>query len=849
MSKRVKGFATMFLSLMLLLINILSGIRVYAATNISVINTEPEQLIMLPGETRKLRIPVKSVGGAISSPVISVDTTNTPYTATEPTLWSDTFGSSMNYIFENLNQYIEFEVEVAEDAKIGAYKIVLFIEGSTNTGTGAESVSTKLEIKTQILKEKEPAQLTINDIKYDNLTIEKNIKDITLSFRLKNEGELIARSVNISLEYGDTGMIAGYPAKKIKIGDLEAGKETSVKLPIRILPTARGGMKSLRVNITYKDTRGASLSEDYDIYMLLIERDPEPTPTPTPTPSPTPKLKPNLKITDFKYNPDAKPNEKLGVVIELGNFGQSEAYGPRLYVDESSLGTTKLIQDFYTEYIELKDMKVGQNTKVEIPLLISKDNKGGFQTLKLNLVYFDKDGDEYSSSVTFYPYIEEIKDVKEEEPPKEEKTPIVIISNVVQSPKQPKAGGSLDISFDITNKGNMDLEEFKLGLRNLNGSTFIPINSDPYLYIGTFKIGEIKKITIPLMVSEDIPEGLNNLTLAYSYTGGGESIDIPVLDVKNERKEEETVSKPKLIVSNYGADVDEVRAGGIFNFNFEIRNTHSSVAAKNIIVTLTGKSMTGQEVFTVTQGSNSFFVNKIGPGETFTGSLELKAKSDTATNAYPINVTIEYEYDGIKPNPATGEIGEKQEYDLNLQVVENARPVVDYVNVYSWDRGVTVNNPASLSFEFYNMGKSTLNNVVATVEGDFMPSGASMYFLGNVMAGGNAYAEYEVIPIVEGTAYGTVKITYEDSNGEEQIYTKEFETFVMGEQIWTPDFPTDGGTDVFNPTTPEVKKNILPLWMFIAIQVAIFAIFTPISRKVIISIYKGKLRKKEEEMY
>mgnify|MGYP002683280321 CR=1 FL=1 len=135
----------------------------------------------------------------------------------------------------------------------------------------------------------------------------------------------------------------------------------------------------------------------------------------------------------------------------------------------------------------------------------------------------------------------------------------------------------------------------------------------------------------------------------------------------------------------------------------------------------------------------------------------MKAKSDTATNAYPINVTIEYEYDGIKPNPATGEIGEKQEYDLNLQVVENARPVVDYVNVYSWDRGVTVNNPASLSFEFYNMGKSTLNNVVATVEGDFMPSGASMYFLGNVMAGGNAYAEYEVIPIVEGTAYGTVK--------------------------------------------------------------------------------------------
>ena len=58
-----------------------------------------------------------------------------------------------------------------------------------------------------------------------------------------------------------------------------------------------------------------------------------------------------------------------------------------------------------------------------------------------------------------------------------------------------------------------------------------------------------------------------------------------------------------------------------------------------------------------------------------------------------------------------------------------------------------------------------------------------------------------------------------------------------------------GYEDVFNPSMPETKKEILPLWMFITIQVAIFILFIPITRKIIISIYRSKLRKQEELNY
>lgn len=822
MRKRVKGLVTIFLSLLLLLINVLgNGVRVYADNNVHVINPDPEKIVLVPGETRTLKIPVRAVGAEIHSPIISVDASGTPYTVSTPILRTEGVEVPMNTIFEYLNQYIEIEVTVAETAKIGSYPIELLIYGrAIIPTTGEDDVNTKLTVNTQILEEKEPAQLSIDNIKFDNPIIGQ---DMNLSFTVKNDGEIAARNVYVSIDYADTGMIAGYPTKNMKIDDIATKKDVSVSLPIKILPTAKTGIKVLKVNLTHKTEKGDSVAESHDIYVTLKAG----------------VNTPNLNLSDYSYIEVAKPGDELGLVLNINNSGKTTAVTPRIYVDDSSLGTAKFIKDYYTEYIELKNIKADNTVEAKVPLLVSKENKGGLQELKLNLVYFDDKGIEYKSTVTLYINVEA-------EGITDDGKPIVLISNVIQSPKQPMAGERLEVSFDLLNKSTTDLSDLKIWLKNLTGSTFIPVGSDPYQYIGELKAGASKRIIIPLTVSESIPEGLNNLAIDYSFNGGGDSINIPVLDVKNELDDLKGASKPRLIVSKYNVDVDELKAGSIFKFSFEVHNTHSSVAAKNIIITVSGKSQAGQEVFTVTQGSNNFFVSKIGPGETYTEELELKVKSDTATNAYPINVTIEYEYDGIEPNPTTGKIGETEEYDLNLQVVENARPVVDYVNVFSWDKGVTVNQPASLTFEFYNMGKSTLNNVIATVEGDFMSSGSSMYFMSNVIAGGSAYAEFEVIPTVEGMAYGVVKITYEDSNGDEQVYTKEFEASVMGEQIWDPNMGGDGGMDVFNPTVPEVKKEILPLWLFIIILVAIFIIFVPVSRKVIISIYKNKLRKKEE---
>ena len=827
MRKRAGKFLATFLSLLLLMtLMVGNSTKVSAQGGVYVINPDPEVMVLVPGETTKVKVPIKSVGADISSPVFMADNSGTPYTITQPVLHTEGLDVQLDNVFQYFNQYLEFDITVSETAKIGYYPFDILVNGTAITSTGEEIVSTKLAVNTQILEENAPPQLSVNNAKVDNSTIGK---DMNLSFKVRNEGEITARSVYLSIDYGtggsETGIIADYSSKSIKLENIAKKTETLVNLPIKAIPTATPGIKTLTINLDYKTEDGETYKDAREIYVNLKENEDAP----------------DLVFEEFTYNKNAKPGESLGLSIKVKNIGHMKAVNPRITVDESSLGTSLFIKDYFTDYIELNNVNVDKSIQAKVPLLISKEITGGTKELKLNLTYFDEQGVEYKSVVNIYPEVEA-------EGITEDGDPVIIISNVKQSPQNPVAGGNLTVSFSMENKSAISLNDLKIELKNLTGNTFIPVKSDPYLYVGTLAAGSTKTITINLNVSEDISEGLNALSLEYTYAGGGGGVNIPVLNVQNDLG---SASKPKMIVSNYKTDIEDLRAGSVFNFEFDISNTHSSVAAKNIIITVSGKdpNAVGQpEIFSVIQGSNSFFVNKIGPGETVTNSLEMKVKNDAATAAYPMLVTIDYEYDGIEPNPTTGKIGETEDIELSLQVTENARPVVDYVNLYSWDGNVTVGNPANLAFEFYNMGKSTLNNVVATVEGDFTSTGASMYFLGNVTAGGQSYAEFEVIPDVEGTAYGVVKITYEDSNGDEQVYTKDFETMVMGAQIWEPEYPDDG-MDVFNPMVPEPKEAILSIWAFVLVLIVIVVIFVPVSRKVIINIYKSRLRKKEDEMY
>ncbi len=772
-----------------------------------------DQLAITPGETKHMRIPIRAIGYAIYDPSITISATNAPFNLSQATLTKED-QSVTNFISTLGSTYVDFDIEVKETAKIGTYPITIKVTASAIDSEGNAStleLSTKVDV--QVLKESAPAQLTINNIKVKDAVIGGKTN---ITFSVKNEGDITARNAYISLDYGTTNIAPDYATPKMKIGDLEPGKEQFFSLPIKILTTATVGLKTINVTFDYKDLDGAKCTDTNQIFIDVRKNN----------------KAPELQIDKISYSKVLKPGAEVIAKVTLHNYGITDASNISVKVDDATTGADGFFKNYYTDSIYVGRAVKDSDVVAKIPLTVSKTATSGNKKLNLIVSFDDEGGNTFTSTITVYPEVIGGSATGDSG---------FVIENVKQLPEQPVAGDSMQVIFDLKNKSQSDITEIKLALQNLDGTTFIPKESEPYIYVEKIAAGKSKRITMNLTVSDKIPEGLNNLAIKYTYAGNatGETVTIPVRDVKNDLG---SGSKPKLIIGNYAVDKEELRAGSDFNLTLDIYNTHSSVAAKNITVTLTQ----ADNIFTVAQGSNSFFIQNINAGEKEQKTINLKVKADAMTKAYPIKITIEYEYEGIKPNPETGEVGVTRTEELNLQAIENARPELNNINIYSWDGNVVVGGTATLGFEFYNKGKSQLNNVSIAVGGDFTKADGDVKFIGNIAAGTPYYDEFEVIPNIEGTAKAIITVTFEDSNGEEVTFTKDYTTEVMPQMAMDPTMMDPNAQGAFNPM-PLAKKPILPLWGFILLEIALAAIAIPVTRKVIITVYKAKLRKREEE--
>lgn len=551
------------------------------------------------------------------------------------------------------------------------------------------------------------------------------------------------------------------------------------------------------------------------------------------------KMPPQLLVSsDVEFT--GKAGETVTLKLKIKNAGELQALGGSISV---GFDDEVLIPDYAPLTQKIGNLMPGESKEITVSYKISEEAENGRLKLPITMTYKNARGTEYTSAEqVLYLYIEG-KEL--------EKTPqtssVLLLNTVKQNPASPKAGEKMTVSFYLENEGTEPIREIKLTPVGLSSGNFEPVSSEPYQYIDMIAGGKRKKVEVEVKVGKDITEGLNSLDVQYSYVDGNgeermETVTLYILNVQGAEKET-VISRPKLMVSNFYTDAAEVKAGNVFDFTFEILNTNDSIAAKNIKVTVTGAAGT----FSVTSGGNSFFVQEIKPGKTAAITINLKASAAVTTGAYPISVRIEYEYEGMLATE--GYSGEIVEEEILLQVKENLRPSVE--NVYVGWGTVTVNQAASMNFEFYNMGKSTLNNTYVTIEGDFiLANGSNSYYIGNIAAGMPEYVEFEVIPLTEGDAVGKMILHMEDSNGDEVTMEKEFTVYVMGD-ISLDDPWIDPGIDpgLEDPSLPAdgepEEAPIVSLWIFLLIQAAVLVTVIPVTRSIYLTRYRKKLEKED----
>lgn len=804
------------------------GITADAESTIQITGGATRNIEAEPGKVTHVKLPIVAVGEYILNPSVTAEPeSGAPFSVTGVKLTKDNLEGTVPGISTYEATNLEFDVDVKDTAKIKDYGLTFtFTYNGANEEGMATTYKIPLDVNIQILTEKTPSQLTIDQIRYDeNLVAIGGSFD--LSFQVKNEGEIKALNTFVSIDYGDTGMVPGYTLESIKVGDLTEGVLQNVHIPINVLPTATEGLKTLKVNMTYKDSDGTEYSTSRNLYITILKNG-------------TGDVNDaNLILESSTYSDGILAGSDLTLQAVLTNNGAETARDVSVSIVSGVGVENSIIPDFTGDAIAVSNIEAGESREVKIPLIITKDASSGLRAITLQVKYLNSEDKQCTAVTTVYVSVAAAAstEIKNE----------IAINGVTQSPSEPVAGERMSVSFTIENKGTGAISDVKMSAKNLSSTGFEPVSSEPYQNVGTIEAGSGRNVTMNFMVGSNIAEGMNTLTLTCTYTdaSGAEHSEDTMVYILNVVNNSGTVGRPRLIISNFSTVPDpekgDLRAGSQFEFVLEIENTHASVSARNIKVTLSQ----AENIFTVTEGSSSIFISSIAPGETSTNTFRMKVKNDATTKAYPLEITIQYDYDGMRQTE-TSDGSETVKETLNLQAVENARPDVQNIIVGTWELP-TVNQSTTMNFDFYNKGQSTLNNVEFRLEGDFQfESGPNYtYYLGNIQGGSAEYGDISVIPLVEGTAYGKLICMFEDSNGDQQEISFDFEATVQGEYI--PEYPEDPGT--LYPTDPvdQPKDPILPLWMFLCIQAGILIIGIPVTRKIVLALYRRRLMKQEEE--
>lgn len=235
--------------------------------------------------------------------------------------------------------------------------------------------------------------------------------------------------------------------------------------------------------------------------------------------------------------------------------------------------------------------------------------------------------------------------------------------------------------------------------------------------------------------------------------------------------------QPKIILSKYHIKQDVVMAGEPFDILITLLNTEDHWHTKNIKVTYKGET---SDILS-NASTNTFFIDEIEDEESRELLLKLKTRLDAEPKPQKVLITIEYE-DSKRTSYVVNE-------EIIVEVRQPLRLELDEVNMPS---KVNAGDSLPISMNVFNMGKSTLYNVLCTLDMQgVIPDGSA--FLGNMESGSNAKAEvYAFFGTLDmtsdgstgnnkdvekyGYSQGTMTVTYEDEYGESYSEVVELST-------------------------------------------------------------------------
>lgn len=296
-------------------------------------------------------------------------------------------------------------------------------------------------------------------------------------------------------------------------------------------------------------------------------------------------------------------------------------------------------------------------------------------------------------------------------------------------------------------------------IRNLS-ATFEPNDQVSLLEeTDTRKLGELKagqsiEVPVRLQAGAELSSAASQLlgmTLKFDYDSDkgvvqgtySEKIVVPT----NGQAKGPGNPTPNVIVTNYTYG-EKVTAGQVFDLEMEFKNTSNASSVENVIMSLD----TGEGI-SINSSSNTFYIPKLGPGESKKEKVRVQALFQSKIQSPKITIACKYEYIDKKER--------KQSNSNETIAIPVYQPDRFQVREPSFTDVIRKGEETTISIPYVNKGRGQVYNVEARLEGEISTLEKDLN-LGNFESGKSGTIDFVVTPDKEGKFQGQVVVTYED---------------------------------------------------------------------------------------
>lgn len=629
-----------------------------------------------------------------------------------------------------------------------------------------------------------------------------------IHLRIKNSSAFTAKSIMIQPsfpEINDTPFSVSFKGNGNKVNSLAPHSETDVTIIVDMDATATTKNYPITLNYTYFNNYSKKFTGTSTMYLKVKNV----------------TAKPEFALEDIKMTPSSmNPGDASQISGYITNKSVLPMHDVEISLDGLEAEGISVSNGMGSKRIT----KIGpaSSSTFAFPLVAGNEMKGGNYPITFKVTFKDESGKEYEDSQKYYVNVGGTTSKK----------PELEMKNMTEPQGTYGVNQNFTVSFDLSNTGESEAKNIVVTAKGVGEGEVVP-KSTSIKNLKMLKPGQAKKLSFVFAGTSSAKTQNYPIEFTVEYENGGSNVvsfkQYAGVNISNPTAEDGKTSKPKIIISDYKCNPLIVMAGKEFDLNMTFMNTHKNKAVKNIKMFLTLSEETSSDtektgnIFTPVNSSNTFYFDDIPAKGKVKKDLRLFVVPDAQPKTYTL--TVNFEYEDLQGNEytATELLGINVEQVTDLEIGEFELP-----------QEVEQGMPVMVSFEYFNKGKVTLDNVMIKIEGDVESSTKSTY-VGNLESGYNDYFEGELYANNLGKTPVSIVITYDDPSGETKEVRKDFELNVI-----EPMMPED--MDMEMPE--ESMDHSLGKGKIIGIVVAVVVVIAIIG----IVIFK-KRRKKLEEAF